>query len=175
MLGRAFHWFGLLVGALNGVFAAMASAFAAIIVAVVVISIVARSIGVSLIWANDVAQICFVYLVFLALGPALESGHHVTVEMFEPLVPKPFRRYLDLIAALANVIFGFLFLQQLLYLTNRSFSDDRLAIAAIAVPLKWIQLAGPVGLAQFVLTALLQFWRALRDLYGAGTQKAGAI
>ncbi|MCB1387772.1 MAG: TRAP transporter small permease [Rhodobacteraceae bacterium] len=160
-LRAAFALYETLVRRLNSLFAALAAALVLVVVCVIVLAIVTREMGISLLWANDVAQIAFVYLVFLSFGPALSSGHHVTVELFEPLVPRVVQRHLDVVAALACILFGAVFVVQLWALTSRSFADGRLAIMAVPVPLKWVQLAGPVGLVQFCLTAVLQLGLAL--------------
>jgi TRAP-type C4-dicarboxylate transport system permease small subunit len=150
------------VRGLNSLFTLIACGLVIVIVAVVIAAIVARELGAGLIWANDVAQIAFTYLAFLSFGPALASGHHVTVELFEPIVPMPLRRHLDAVAAVACIVFGVIFLFELWNLAGRAFADDRMANMAIAVPLKWIQLAGLIGVAQFCLTAVLQLGTALR-------------
>jgi len=160
-LGRAFGLYETLVKRLNSLFTLVACGLVVFVVAIVILAIVAREMGASLLWVNDVAQIAFVYLAFLSFGPALASGHHVTVELFETLMPTPLRRHLDAIAALACIIFGAVFLYQLWNLAGRAVADNRLAVMAIPIQLKWIQLAGLIGVAQFLLTAVLQFGLAL--------------
>ena len=49
---------------------------------------------------------------------------------------------------------------QLARLSSQEFADSRLAQATIPIPLRWIYVLGPVGAAQFVLTALVQLGRA---------------
>lgn len=173
-MAQLFAAFEATVKRLNDLFAALASALVLVVVAVVILAIVARGLGISVLWANDVAQIAFVYLVFLSFGPALQTGHHVTVELFEPLVPGPLRKYLDHVAALACLVFGVIFLFQLWRLTSRSLDDGRLALAAIAIPLGWIQIAGPIGLAQFVLTALMNLGLAQRHFGQARSKEMKA-
>ncbi|MGK9055317.1 TRAP transporter small permease [Neorhizobium petrolearium] len=158
---RAFALFETVVKRLNGLFAIVACILVMFMVAVIILAIVTRELGISLIWANDVAQIAFVYVVFLSFGPALATRHHVTVELFEPLVPAPLRRHLEKVAATACILFGAVFLYQLWNLTSRAFADDRMAVLAIPVELKWIQIAGPIGVAMFCLTAIQQLLSSL--------------
>jgi len=160
-IGRIFGLLEAIVKRINSLFALVACGLVLVVVAVVILAIVTRELGISVLWANDAAQIAFIYLAFLSFGPALASGHHVTVELFEPLVPKALRKYLDIVAALACVIFGLIFLYQLWNLASRAFADDRMAVMAIPIQLKWIQLAGLIGVAQFCLTAVLQLGTAL--------------
>jgi len=160
-LNRAFGLFEAVVERLNSLFALVACGLVVVVTAVIVIAIVTREMNVSLLWANDVAQIAFIYLAFLSFGPALASGHHVTVELFEPLVPRPLRKYLDTVAAVACLLFGAVFLYELWNLASRAFADGRMAVMTTPIELKWIQLAGLIGVAQFCLTALLQLCLAL--------------
>lgn len=170
---RMLDAYASLVTAINRLFARVASALVLTVVGVIVLAIVTRWLGISLLWAGDAAQIAFVWLVFLSFAPALQSGHHVTVELFEPLVPRPMRRHLDLVAALACLIFGAVFLFQLWALTSRSIADGRMAVMAIPVPLKWVQIAGPIGLGQFCLTALLHLMTAIFRPAQAAVPSAG--
>jgi len=158
---RVFGLYEALVKRLNGLFAILASILVLVVIAVIVLSIVSREMGISLLWANDMAQVAFVYLVFLSFAPALQSGHHVTVELFEPLVPGVIRRHLDIVAALACLVFGLIFLNQLWALTSRAIADGRMAVMAVPVQLKWVQIAGPIGLVQFCLAAIAQLGNAI--------------
>ncbi len=161
---RTFLLFEGVVERANALFTAVACVLIAAIGIIVVAATLSRTFGLSLIWAHDYAQIAFVYVVFLSLAPALQAGQHVTVELFESLVPKPLRKYLDHVAALACIVFGAVFLWYLWQLTARSFADNRLANAVIAVQLKWIQIIGPIGVLQFVLTAVLQLVQAQQSI-----------
>lgn len=154
------------VARVNRLFGIIAGVLVMVIVGVVVLAILAREVGIPLIWAQDVAQVAFIWLVFLSLAPGLESGHHVTVELFEPIVPQGLCRHLDSVAALACLLFGLVFLAQLWALTSRSMADGRLALMTIQIQLKWLQLAGPIGLVQFCLTAIMQLGRALQSRDG---------
>ena len=146
--------------AVNKVFAAAACLCTVLIVLLVLVAVVARMFGTHILWPYDIAQFTLVYAVFLAMAPALESGHHVIVELFDRVIPRPVRPYVQQIAAALTIVFGAIFLYQLYRMTSRAFADDRLAVAAIAVPLKWVYIIGPIGIAQFVLTALAEFGRA---------------
>lgn len=142
------------VRGINRLFAGLACVLALVIVAMVVVSIALRALGAPLMWGEDVAQIAFLYLFFLALGPALKSGSHVTVELFDPVVPRKLRRYLGLVAAVAITAFSAIFVAQLWKLTGRSFATGRLATTVVPIPLQWLQIAGPIGVVQLLLTAL---------------------
>jgi TRAP-type C4-dicarboxylate transport system permease small subunit len=145
---------------INRAFAAAASALAVAILVVVLVDVTLRAVAVPTVWAHDVARHSLLYLFFLAFAPALESGHHVAVDLFDRLLPAPLRRFHKHAAAALALVFGALFLWQLSRITLQAFADDRLAQATIAIPLKWVYIAGPIGAAQFVFTCLVLLGRA---------------
>jgi TRAP-type C4-dicarboxylate transport system permease small subunit len=155
-----FQRFEVATRAVNRVFAAAACLATVLIVLLVLGSVGARVMGTHLLWPYDVAQFTLVYVVFLALAPALESGHHVVVELFDAVIPHFIRPWVQHVAAVLTILFGAVLLYQLYRVTSRAFADDRLAVAAITVPLKWVYVIGPIGTAQFILTALAELGRA---------------
>ena len=146
--------------AINRAFAAAASILALVILVVVLIDVTLRWVAEPSVWAHDIARYTLLYLFFLALAPALQSGHHVAVDMFDRIVPAPLRPYQAHAAAVLTAAFGGVLLWQLTRLTSQAFADSRLAPATIPLPLRWIYVLGPVGAAQFALTALVQLGRA---------------
>lgn len=162
-----FRSFERTVKAVNHAFAAAASLLTVAIVLLVLLAVVTRVAGSPTLWPYDFAQFTLVYVVFLAMAPALESGHHVVVELFDGLIPGAVKRFVGHIAMGLVILFGAVFLWHLYRVTARAFGDDRLAVAAIAVPLKWVYLIGPIGVAQFILTALMGFGRSLWPYDGA--------
>jgi TRAP-type C4-dicarboxylate transport system permease small subunit len=95
-----------------------------------------------------------VYVFFLGLAPALESGHHIGVEHFDTFVPPLIRPAVAYIASTLIILFGAVLLFQLWRTTSRAFGDGRMSIQTIAIPLKWIYVIGPIGTIQFILTEL---------------------
>ena len=164
---QGFVAFARATRAANRVFAAAAAALTLAILAVVLIDVALRWVAEPTLWANDVARFLLVYLFFLALAPALESGHHVAVDLFDRLLPRALRPLQRALGAGLCIAFGAVLLWQLSRLTGQVFADNRLATAVLVVPLKWIYVIGPLGALQFVLTALVQLGR-LRWPDGAG-------
>jgi len=146
---------------INRVFVVLACALALLIVVVILYDVTLRALATPPVWAHDVARYSLLYLFFLSLGPALASGHHVVVDMFDRIVPKHFRAYQAHMAALLALTFGAVFLWQLLRMTGQAFADDRLAPAVIPIALKWVYAIGPVGAVHFIMVALVQLCRAV--------------
>ena len=85
MVASAPGWFAGLeraASAINRAFAAAASILALAILVVVLIDVTLRFVAEPSVWAHDIARYSLLYLFFFALAPALQSGHHVAVDMF---------------------------------------------------------------------------------------------
>src|SRR5262245_55806107 len=82
------------VRAVNRLFALIASILVIAMVLIVVREVVLRyGFNTPSTWALDVARYLLQFTFFLALAPALESGHHVHVDLFDPLVPPAWRHW----------------------------------------------------------------------------------
>ena len=105
-------------------------------------------------WALDVSSFMLCYLFFLALGPALEAGAHVQVDLVERMLPAGIRRWVGLIALGMVLAFGAVFLWKLYVAAAETVESGELFPTATALPVMFVWLVGPVGAAQFVLTAI---------------------
>jgi TRAP-type C4-dicarboxylate transport system permease small subunit len=105
-------------------------------------------------WALDVSSFMLCYLFFLALGPALEAGAHVQVDIVERLLPPGPRRWVGLLALAMVLGFGAVFLWKLFVAAAETFESNEVFPTATAMPVKFIWVIGPIGAAQFMLTAL---------------------
>jgi TRAP-type C4-dicarboxylate transport system permease small subunit len=114
-------------------------------------------------WAMDVSRYGLLFCFFLALAPALESGHHVNVDLFDPLVPVRLRRWQRVSGHGLVVFFGAVLFWQVLDLTREAFESDEFSFSVISVKLKYVYWIGPIGVAQFVLTGCVQLVRAWQD------------
>ncbi len=87
----------------NRVFAIAARVIVLGIVLVVIREVFFRYVlNAPSIWAMDGSSFALVFVFFLALAPALESGHHVAVDLFDPLVPARLRRHQKIARAPAH-------------------------------------------------------------------------
>ncbi len=122
-------------------------------------------------WAVDFSRHMLTYLFFFGLAPALASGHHVAVDLFEGAVPRVMRRWLPLVSSLLCVSFGVIFLWFLGRATLRAYTSYAVTPTMIAIPVWWVYAIGPIGALQFVLTAILHVvraWRGERRFESAG-------
>lgn len=144
------------MSAVNRWFALLAAALILLLMLVVVQDVVRRAVlGTPSLWALDLARILLTQIFFLALAPALQSGHHVSVDLFAHLWPRPLAALMPRLAGLLCVIFGAILLWFVGSSVARDFADDALAQTVLPIPKKWIVAIGPVGCAQFLLTAVV--------------------
>ena len=147
----------------NRVFLAAAGLIAAAILAALGYDLVARNVfDAPTLWALDVSRFLLLFLFFLALAPALESGAHVAVDLLHHYVGPKTRRALSVLARLLILVFGGFLMWQVCRTTYEAFVDNGLFPTVIPLRLKHVYWIAPVGVAQFLLTALALLVEDLR-------------
>ena len=140
----------------NRAFLALSGALAVTVMVIVLQDVIRRYVfNDPSVWALDVASFLLVYLFFLALAPALQSGSHVTVDLFNELLPVGLQRRLLLLGHVLLVAFGCVFFWQLFVAAREAFADNELFPTATPMRVKYVWVIGPIGCAQFVLTAIV--------------------
>jgi TRAP-type C4-dicarboxylate transport system permease small subunit len=151
---------GRIIGAANTAAVALAALAVAVMLVAVVQDVARRAVGVApSLWGLDLARYMLTYAFFLGLGPALASGHHVAVDLFEKLWPPALRRLMPAVAALLTLAFALVLLWFVWRLAARTLTSEALAPTVVPVPLFCIQAVGPVGAVLFAVNAA---WLALR-------------
>ena len=149
----------------NAVFLAISGGLAAAIMLVILQDVVRRyAFNDPSAWVLDICSFMLVYLFFLALAPALEAGSHVSVDLFRQLVPARCRHAVLMFGGALTVAFGAILCFWLLNDTIEAFADDNpFPASTIPMKMKYIWAVGPLGAAQFVLTALVLLATAMRE------------
>lgn len=148
--------FETFVTTVNRAFAVVASVLILVVALLVFYDVFSRyAFNAPSIWISDFSKFALTYIFFLGLAPALQSGHHVAVDLFETAWPPAIRRAIPRVAALATALFGLVLFWFVFQNTLRTFERNPLAQTIVPVPLKWVRVVGPIGCGQFVLTALL--------------------
>lgn len=149
--------------AVNRAFAAIACLLVLVIMTVIMIQIVYRFIlDDPVAWVLDITIFLLVFVFFLAVAPALQSGSHIEVDMFDSLIPKRHHKMVRLIGKLLTVAFGAIFLWYVAAFYEDIVEVDEVSFTMLIVQLKYLYWIGPLGAAQFLLTAivlLIRFWR----------------
>lgn len=155
----------------NRFFLAAAGVLAAAILLAVAYDLVARNVfDAPTLWALDVSRFLLLFVFFLGLAPALESGAHVSVDILEHyLAPRP-KRILRVTAKILILIFGAFLMWQLCRSTYEAFMDDALFPTVVPVKLKYVYWIGPLGVLQFLLTGLALLGSAAGESEDVPTQ-----
>lgn len=105
-------------------------------------------------WALDIARFILVYVVFLSLAPALQSGQHVTVDFLKEVISANKQRVFNIIVFFLVTIFGAILFWKLSLVTLEVIQDNRMFPIQIPVPVKYVYAIAPIGALQFTLTAI---------------------
>jgi len=144
-----------LVRAVNFALATVSQILVSVLVAVVLTDVVMRyAFNAPTIWATDVARYLLLFIFFTALAPALQSGHHVAVDLFDKVLPRALLRHQAKIGGTLLIVFGLIFTWELWRTFVHTVEDGALANSLLVLPLKYFFWIGPLGALHFVLTAI---------------------
>jgi TRAP-type C4-dicarboxylate transport system permease small subunit len=154
----------------NRAFAAIACMLVLVITALIVVAVFYRYVLQDPIaWVLDITIFLLVFVFFLAVAPALESGSHIEVDLFDPLIPSSARKTQRLIGKVLTLIFAAIFFWFVLAYYREIVETDELSFTMITVPLKYVYWIGPIGALQFLLTAAVLLIRFYDEPLAAAT------
>ncbi|GAM15918.1 TRAP transporter small permease [Mesobacillus selenatarsenatis] len=140
---------------INHVFTFAAGMFILAMVLIITYDVIMRNFFDSpSLWALDLARFSLVYIFFLALAPALQSGQHVSTDIFLAKFSLRTQWYLKLVALMITAIYGVILFWQVTETTLKVFEDNRIFPVAIELPMKYVYMVAPVGALQFIVTAM---------------------
>lgn len=153
-------WFEAFTRLVNRAFAGAACLLVFAIMILIVVAVFYRYVLENPIsWVLDITTFMLVFVFFLAIAPALESGSHIEVDLFDPLIPRPARKAQRLIGKALTLIFAIVFFWFVLAYYREIVDADELSFTMLTVQLKLIYWIGPIGALQFLLTAIVLFIR----------------
>jgi TRAP-type C4-dicarboxylate transport system permease small subunit len=114
-------------------------------------------------WVLDITIFLLVFVFFLAVAPALQSGAHIEVDMFDSMIAERYRKPVRLIGKILTVIFAAIFLWYVAAFYYDIVEVDEISFTMLIVQLKYLYWIGPLGALQFLLTAVVQLIRFWRD------------
>ncbi|MCV6593391.1 MAG: TRAP transporter small permease [Silicimonas sp.] len=138
-------------------------------------SVIAREIGGTFAsqfaWIEEAVRFMNVFLVFIALGLALERGRHVGIDTLRDRLPAPMRGFL---LKLIDGI-GFLFAIYLAYLGTTLVSFVLMTgqkSPTLNIPIGWVYLAPVIGFGLLALRFALSFFGVIDRFDRAGGEDA---
>lgn len=115
------------------------------------------------LWAMDLSRFALVFVFFLGIAPALEKGAHVGVDLLATTLRPRAQAALKVFALFLVVVFATVLLWQVTKLTMDIFARGGRFPTVIPIERKHVYWIGPVGVAQFLLTALVMLHDATRQ------------
>ena len=147
----------------NRVFLTLSGWLALAILAALTYDLVARNVfGAPTLWALDVSRFLMLVLFFFALAPTLEAGGHVSIDVLQHYLPARAGRVMRILAQVLVLVFGAFLMWQIGKHTYDAFVDDALFPTVVPIKLKHVYWVGPLGVLQFLLTALVLLAQDLR-------------
>jgi TRAP-type C4-dicarboxylate transport system permease small subunit len=110
-------------------------------------------------WYDEVARLCFVWMVFLGAASAVRRGAHFRLHLLIDRLGPRLRRANDLVVGLLVVVFGGVLVAGGLAMwpvARQQVSDS------LELSMGWFYGALPVGGALMILFSLPQLWRLAR-------------
>jgi TRAP-type transport system small permease protein len=107
--------------------------------------------GGSLVWAEEVARYCMIWLTFIGAGPVLRMGGHIAIENLQDAMPKRSAQAVRVVVLVTVVGLGVgMVTMGLAYMQRAQFQMT----ASTQIPFSYIYAAIPVGGALLVWSAL---------------------
>ena len=110
-------------------------------------------------WYDEVARLCFVWMVFLGAASAVRRGAHFRLHLLIDRLGAGLRRATDLVVGLLVVAFGAVLVAggvAMWPVASRQVSDS------LELSMLWFYGALPVGGALMILFSLPHLWRLVR-------------
>ena len=110
-------------------------------------------------WYDEVARLCFVWMVFLGAASAVRRGAHFRLHLLIDRFGPRLRRATDLVVGLLVVAFGGVLVAGGLAMwpvARRQVSDS------LELSMVWFYAALPIGGALMILFSVPQLWRLAR-------------
>ena len=110
-------------------------------------------------WYDEVARLCFVWMVFLGAASAVRRGAHFRLHLLVDRLGPRLRRVNDLVVGLLVVVFGGVLVAggvAMWPVARRQVTDS------LELSMLWFYAALPVGGALMILFSLPHLWRMAR-------------
>ena len=146
---------------------AIAAALLLVVVTLLLTGALSRYLfSLPIIWGDEVASICFIWLAMLGAIIAIDRNEHLRLTLFLKALPPPARRFVDTLALLLVAVF----LLGLVYPAfDYAVEESFITLPALGISGTWRAAALPVGICAMAALALAHAVRRsqMRDLFAA--------
>ncbi|WP_080873962.1 TRAP transporter small permease [Oceanobacillus timonensis] len=134
-----------------------------ILVGLVFMEVVVRAFGNPTTWSVGIAQLIFIWVIFLGANQALRKHAHVGIDVINYFLWPKLRLLIEMIM---NILMIFFLLYLIYYGSDMVISSTSRLISGTNVPYWTVTLAIPVGSILMLLTTISQIlgkWRQIRS------------
>ena len=121
---------------------------------------VMRWVGDPIAWSVDIAQLLFVWLIFLGANRSLRENRHIGVDYFVKRVPDKIQNIIEIIMYLS--ILGFLIFVSW-YGIQLSMDNVIRQLSSLDISYAYISASVPVGCFIMIVTTVSKIWGKLRN------------
>ena len=125
----------------------------------VLVGAATRAVGSPVIWAIDLAQLCFAWACVLGADLAMKNNSHIEIDIVVRHFPKTMRKYLAILWLIAIAAFLALLVW---HGTNLTLMNKERELGEIGISYSWITAAIPAGCLLMLMTTLRRLYRGLR-------------
>ncbi|MGY4688564.1 TRAP transporter small permease [Salibacterium sp. K-3] len=112
-------------------------------------------------WSVGIAQLIFMWVIFLGANRAFRNHSHIGIDVFTNLLPDQLQKYIQLMVQLIIVIFLFILI---VYGFEMTFANTGRLITGTSLGYYTVTLAIPVGAILMLFTAVSQAGFMIKDL-----------
>lgn len=131
------------------------------IVVFVFTAAVMRWAGYPVAWSVDIAQLLFVWLIFLGANQALRENRHIGVDFFVKRMPEKVREMIDIV--LYVLILGFLIFLSW-YGILLSMENSIRQLNSLSISYAYISASVPIGCFIMSVTVISKIWNSISDI-----------
>ncbi|RKL66496.1 hypothetical protein CR203_14440 [Salipaludibacillus neizhouensis] len=130
------------------------------LVALVFMEVVVRAFNQPTRWSVGVAQLIFMWVIFLGANRGLRQNSHIGIDLFTNMLPKKVQKYLEIF----NQVVILTFLSALIYYGfQMTFANTGRLITGTSIGYYFITLAIPVGATIMIVTAICKMITLIKD------------
>lgn len=123
------------------------------IVGLVFFEVLVRAVGKPTTWSVGLAQLLFIWMIFIGANQALRKGVHVGVDALTDLLSKKIQ---SVITIIMHILVAFLLVFMIYYGMEMFFSNTGRLISGTNIKYNYITLAIPVGCLLMLFTTIEQ-------------------
>ena len=124
----------------------------------VLVGAVTRAVGSPVIWAIDLAQLCFAWACVIGADLAMKNNAHIEIDIVVRHFPQSVRKFLAIVWLIAIAAFLGLLVW---YGTNLTLMNTERELGEIGISYSWITGAIPAGCALMLATTLKRLYGGL--------------